>query len=166
MSQRNTDVTDQALMACPVTEVLDRVGGKWSVGILVAAASGPVRFTELERIVEGISRRMLTLTLRRLERDGLLIRTVYPTVPPRVEYSLTPMARELHEWLLVLVSWAERHRADISAARAAYDRANPGRAGGDSPTSGLASAAPELPPSASPPAENRRMLSGQFARQG
>lgn len=68
--------------ACPVREVLDRVAGKWSVQILVAAAQGPVRFTELERGIEGISRRMLTLTLRQLERDGLVSRTVHPTVPP------------------------------------------------------------------------------------
>ncbi|MEU3078665.1 helix-turn-helix domain-containing protein [Streptomyces laurentii] len=107
--------------ACPLTEVLERVAGKWSIGILVAAAQGPVRFTELERAIAGISRRMLTLNLRRLERDGLLVRTVYPTVPPKVEYSLTPMARELHTSLSGLVGWAERHRADITTARAAYD---------------------------------------------
>ncbi|MER6130210.1 helix-turn-helix domain-containing protein [Streptomyces sp. NPDC001795] len=109
--------------ACPVTEVLDRVAGKWSIGILTAAAHGPVRFTELERAINGISRRMLTLNLRRLERDGLLIRTVYPTVPPKVEYSLTPMARELHASLTELVGWAERHRSSIAEARAAYDTA-------------------------------------------
>lgn len=89
--------------------------------IIVAAARGPVRFTELERAIDGISRRMLTLTLRNLERDGLLTRTVYPTVPPKVEYELTPIARELHESLLSLTAWAERHRATISAARHAYD---------------------------------------------
>ncbi|RNG25119.1 winged helix-turn-helix transcriptional regulator [Streptomyces botrytidirepellens] len=109
--------------ACPLTEVLDHVAGKWSIGILVAAAHGPVRFTELERAIAGISRRMLTLNLRKLERDGLLIRTVYPTVPPKVEYSLTPMARELHATLSGLVGWAERHRVDITNARAAYDAA-------------------------------------------
>lgn len=107
--------------ACPIVEVLDRVAGKWSIGIIVATAQGPVRFTELERTVEGISRRMLTLTLRKLERDGLLVRTVYPTVPPKVEYTLTAMARELHESLLGLTKWAERHRRSIAAARAEYD---------------------------------------------
>ncbi|NEE04311.1 winged helix-turn-helix transcriptional regulator [Phytoactinopolyspora halotolerans] len=123
MSQRNTDVTAQVIQdqACPIVEVLDHVAGKWSIGVIVAAADGPIRFTELERAVNGISRRMLTLTLRKLERDGLLVRTVYPTVPPRVEYSLTDMARELHASLLTLTSWAERHRADIIAARAEYD---------------------------------------------
>jgi DNA-binding HxlR family transcriptional regulator len=84
---------------------------------------GPVRFSRLERIVEGISRRMLTLTLRNLERDGLLIRTVYPTVPPKVEYTATEMARELHDSLAALTEWAERHRTDIATARIAYDRA-------------------------------------------
>ncbi|MEV8452336.1 helix-turn-helix domain-containing protein [Streptomyces sp. NPDC052095] len=124
MSHRHTDVSDQVNNeACPLTEVLDHVAGKWSIGILVAAAHGPVRFTELERTITGISRRMLTLNLRKLERDGLLIRTVHPTVPPKVEYSLTPMARELHASLAGLVGWAERHRADITAARATYDAA-------------------------------------------
>nr|WP_199236136.1 helix-turn-helix domain-containing protein [Micromonospora sp. S4605] len=102
--------------------MLDRVGGKWSIGILVAASQGPVRFTELERCVEGISRRMLTLTLRNLERDGLLHRRVYPTVPPKVEYTATPIALELYESLVTLTNWAERHRTAIAEARAAYDR--------------------------------------------
>ncbi|MFF9095738.1 winged helix-turn-helix transcriptional regulator [Streptomyces sp. NPDC014802] len=123
MSQRNTGVTPQVVnaYACPVREVLDRVAGKWSVQILVAAAHGPIRFTELERGIEGISRRMLTLTLRQLERDGLVTRTVHPTVPPRVEYALTPVARELHETLQRLTDWAERNRQYIAEARAAYD---------------------------------------------
>ncbi|CAM5440309.1 MULTISPECIES: winged helix-turn-helix transcriptional regulator [Streptomyces] len=123
MSQRNTGVTVQAVnaQACPVREVLDRVSGKWSVQILVAAAHGPIRFTELERGIEGISRRMLTLTLRNLERDGLVTRTVHPTVPPKVEYELTPVARELHETLQRLTDWAERNRVYIAESRAAYD---------------------------------------------
>lgn len=108
--------------ACTVRQVLDRVGGKWSITILVAAAERPVRFTELERAVEGISRRMLTLTLRNLERDGLLVRTVHPTVPARVQYTATPMARELYDSLVAVTSWAHRHRGAIAAARAAYDR--------------------------------------------
>ncbi|KOU59383.1 HxlR family transcriptional regulator [Streptomyces sp. MMG1533] len=107
--------------ACPVREVLDRVSGKWSVQILVAAAHGPIRFTELERSIEGISRRMLTLTLRNLERDGLVTRTVHATVPPKVEYELTPVARELHETLQRLTDWAERNRVYIAESRASYD---------------------------------------------
>jgi DNA-binding HxlR family transcriptional regulator len=124
MSQGHTRVPDEVMTAdaCTVRQVLDRVGGKWSIGVLVQACQGPVRFTELERAVEGISRRMLTLTLRNLERDGLLTRTVYPTVPPKVEYTATPMARELYDSLVTLTTWAERHRAEIAAARDAYDR--------------------------------------------
>lgn len=128
MSQGNTGVTAQAVNAdaCPVREVLDRVAGKWSVQILVAAAHGPIRFTQLERGVEGISRRMLTLTLRNLERDGLVTRTVYPTVPPKVEYALTPVALELHETLQRLTDWAESNRVYIAESRAAYDVGQPG----------------------------------------
>ncbi|MFF6988861.1 winged helix-turn-helix transcriptional regulator [Streptomyces sp. NPDC010273] len=123
MSRGNTGVTVQVVNAhaCPVREVLDRVSGKWSVQILVAAAHGPIRFTELERGIEGISRRMLTLTLRNLERDGLVTRTVHATVPPKVEYELTSVARELHETLQGLTDWAERNRVYIAESRAAYD---------------------------------------------
>jgi DNA-binding HxlR family transcriptional regulator len=142
VSQRNTGVPLQVsdadacavnllAEACTVRQVLDHVGGKWSVSILLAAIAGPVRFSQLERMVEGISRRMLTLTLRNLERDGLLIRTVYPTVPPKVEYTATAMARELHDTLTGLIGWAERHRGDIAAARTTYDQrpADPAAAG-------------------------------------
>jgi DNA-binding HxlR family transcriptional regulator len=126
MSQGNTGVTSQVVNAeaCPIREVLDRVVGKWSVPILVATGHGPIRFTELERSIDGISRRMLTLTLRNLERDGLLTRTVHPTVPPKVEYALTPVAHELHRTLLSLTSWADRHRVDIAESRAAWDAAH------------------------------------------
>ncbi|MDH2426139.1 helix-turn-helix domain-containing protein [Sphaerisporangium sp. TRM90804] len=124
MSQGNSDVTPQLAALdeiCPVVEVINRVSGKWSIGILVATAKGPIRFTELERTVKGISRRMLTLTLRNLERDGLLVRTVHPTVPPKVEYTATEMARELYESLVTLTAWAERNQPAIAAARQAYD---------------------------------------------
>nr|BFD87317.1 helix-turn-helix domain-containing protein [Streptomyces sp. Xyl84] len=135
MSRSNTHVSEEVTdEACPLVEVLDHVAGKWSISILVAAARGPVRFTELERSIDGISRRMLTLNLRRLERDGLLTRTVHPTVPPKVEYRLTPMARELYSYLTGLVGWAERHRGAIAQARAAYDStaaAQVGRTAGD-----------------------------------
>ncbi|EMD25769.1 winged helix-turn-helix transcriptional regulator [Amycolatopsis azurea] len=128
MSQGNNDVTAQArvvdpekLEVCTVLEVINRISGKWAIGILLEATRGPVRFTELERSVEGISRRMLTLTLRNLERDGLLVRTVYPTVPPKVEYEATAMAKELYASLSGLLSWAERHREGIAASRVVYD---------------------------------------------
>src|ERR1700733_14076567 len=87
----------------------------------VLAIAAPVRFSQLERLIQGISRRMLTLTLRNLERDGLLIRTIYPTVPPKVEYTATDMARELRDSLSGLIRWAERHRSDIASARTLYD---------------------------------------------
>ena len=130
MSQRNITVPTAVLdEACPINEVLDHIGGKWSIGIIVAAAAGPIRFTELERSIEGISRRMLTLNLRKLERDGLLVRTVYPTVPPKVEYTLTPIARELGDSFAALTAWAERHRHAIAAARRQYDGQPGHRAG-------------------------------------
>jgi DNA-binding HxlR family transcriptional regulator len=124
VSQRNTDVSEECVLdeACSVREVLDHIGGKWSVQILLAAIRGPVRFTALERSIEGISRRMLTLTLRNLERDGLIIRTVYPMVPPKVEYTATAVAEELSDALCALTDWAARHRATIAVARDAYDR--------------------------------------------
>lgn len=129
MSQGNIRVSVQASDSeclpteCTILDVLDRISSKWSIAILLEAANGPVRFTELERSVKGISRRMLTLTLRNLERDGLLVRTVYPTVPPKVEYTETAVARELHESLVGLTAWAERHRTAIALARNGYDRA-------------------------------------------
>jgi DNA-binding HxlR family transcriptional regulator len=116
-----TEIDPEKLDVCTVLEVINRISGKWAIGILLEATRGPVRFTELERSVAGISRRMLTLTLRNLERDGLLDRTIYPTVPPRVEYEATPMAKELYQSLSGLLGWAEQHRDDIAAARVAYD---------------------------------------------
>jgi DNA-binding HxlR family transcriptional regulator len=122
MSQRHIAVPVEAEPTpCPLNEVLDHIAGKWSIGIIIAAAAGPIRFTELERAVKGISRRMLTLNLRKLERDGLLVRTVYPTVPPEVEYRLTPVAAELTESFATLMTWAERNRGTIARARDAYD---------------------------------------------
>lgn len=122
MSRSHTDVSAQVeAEACPVQEVLDRVAGKWSILIIVAATGGPIRFTQLERAIPSVSRRMLTLTLRNLERDGLITRTVYPTVPPKVEYELTSMARELRSAFLTLTDWAEHHREAITAARKRYD---------------------------------------------
>ncbi|ADJ47815.1 HxlR family transcriptional regulator [Amycolatopsis mediterranei S699] len=116
-----TEIDPEKLDVCTVLEVINRISGKWAIGILLEAIRGPVRFTELERSVAGISRRMLTLTLRNLESDGLLVRTIYPTVPPRVEYEATPMAKELYQSLSGLLGWAEQHREDIAAARLVYD---------------------------------------------
>ena len=104
-----------------IKEVLARVGDKWSVFVITLLGERTMRFTELLRSIEGISQRMLTLTLRQLERDGLVDRVVYPIVPPRVEYSLTPLGTTLIAPLLALAGWAGAHRTDIEAARVAYD---------------------------------------------
>jgi DNA-binding HxlR family transcriptional regulator len=107
---------------CPIREILDRVGGKWSVQVIVEVAQGPRRFTELLNSIEGLSRRMLTLTLRGLERDGLVERTVYPTVPAKVEYTATELACGLYQPLEALALWARNNRTAILNARHEYDR--------------------------------------------
>jgi DNA-binding HxlR family transcriptional regulator len=108
--------------ACPAArEVLNRVGDKWSVFIVGTLGDGPQRFNELRREIEGISQRMLTLTLRGLERDGLVRRTITPSIPPRVDYELTKLGQTLLEPVLALAKWAEKHRYEIHEARARYD---------------------------------------------
>ena len=106
---------------CEVRQILDRVADKWSLLAIALLEEGTMRFTELQRRIDGISQRMLTVTLRQLERDGLVERTVYPVVPPRVEYALTPLGATLHETIKSLVTWTEAHQAEIAAARSAYD---------------------------------------------
>jgi DNA-binding HxlR family transcriptional regulator len=107
--------------ACPVRDVVDHLGDKWSTLLLIALANGPLRFGALRRAVPDISQRMLTQTLRDLQRDGLIGRQVFPTKPPSVEYSLSPLGTSLLEPLAMLVGWAERHHAEIRAARARFD---------------------------------------------
>jgi len=109
---------------CSLREVLDLVGDKWAIGVLVQLGSGPRRFSEIERALNGVSRRMLSLTLRGLERNGLVTRKVYPEVPPRVEYTMTAHAGELDAPLHALSAWAAKHRARVADARHAYDVAN------------------------------------------
>lgn len=104
-----------------VSGVLARIGDKWSVLIVVLLGDGPRRFTEIKRLVGGISQRMLTLTLRGLERDGLVTRTVFPTVPPRVDYALTGLGRSLRGPVEAMGSWARAHQGEIEAARARFD---------------------------------------------
>jgi DNA-binding HxlR family transcriptional regulator len=106
-----------------VREILDRVGDKWSVLVMSRLGERMHRFSELRREIEGISQRMLTLTLRQLERDGLVARTVHPTVPPRVDYELTELGRSVLEPLNGLMCWAAQHGTDIAEARRAYDEA-------------------------------------------
>lgn len=111
--------------ACPaVREVLNRVGDKWSVLVVGLLGDGPKRFSALRRAIEGVSQRMLTLTLRGLERDGLITRTVEPTIPPRVEYALTDLGRTLLVPVAALAQWAVDHRTAIHAAQQGYDAAN------------------------------------------
>lgn len=108
------------LAACPVGDVFRRVGDKWSMLLVVLLGRRPYRYNELHRSIEGISQRMLTRTLRSLEADGLVHRQVHPTVPPSVEYSLTPLGRTLLEPLSALADWAVRHEAEINEARARH----------------------------------------------
>ena len=104
-----------------VREVLNRVGDKWSVLIVARLGDGTKRFSELRRMIEGISQRMLTLTLKGLERDGLITRTVYPTIPPRVDYQLTKLGRGLLVPITGLANWAGENRQKIQDAREEYD---------------------------------------------
>ena len=104
-----------------VTPVLNRVGDKWSMQVVMELASGPKRFTELKRALDGVSQRMLTLTLRGLERDGLVNRTVTPTIPPRVDYELTELGISLREPVKALGQWALDHIDCIFAAQQRYD---------------------------------------------
>ena len=107
--------------SCRAREVLQRVGDKWSMYAIDLLGQGTMRFTELHRAIDGITARMLTVTLRGLERDGIVTRTIHPVIPPRVEYALTPMGRTLLDSIGRLVTWADSHLPEIEAARAAYD---------------------------------------------
>jgi DNA-binding HxlR family transcriptional regulator len=102
--------------------MLTRIGDKWSVHVIaVLGAGGTLRFGEIRRRIEGISQRMLTVTLRGLERDGLVRRTMYPELPPRVEYTLTPLGTTLRRLVCELIDWSERHLDEVDTARARYD---------------------------------------------
>lgn len=107
--------------ACRARDILDRIGDKWSVYVISLLGDGPRRFTDLLRTIDGVSQRMLTVTLRGLERDGIVTRKVYPVVPPRVDYDLTPTGHTLLETVRQLVEWADDHTGEIDAARARYD---------------------------------------------
>jgi DNA-binding HxlR family transcriptional regulator len=108
---------------CPVRDVLDRLGDAWSVLVVLTLGQGPQRFNALRRRIDGISQRMLTLTLRKLERDGLVSRRVIPTNPPQVEYALTGLGRSLAVPIDALTRWAAEHQPMVEAARRAYDAA-------------------------------------------
>lgn len=114
---------------CEVRQILDRIADKWSLLAISLLARRSLRFTELRREIDGISQRMLTVTLRQLERDGLVQRTVHPIVPPRVDYALTALGCTLLDTIQSLVHWTEAHQEDVALARAEYDdRASAGLA--------------------------------------
>ncbi|WP_306319135.1 MULTISPECIES: helix-turn-helix domain-containing protein [unclassified Streptomyces] len=100
-----------------IRQILDRVGDKWSLLVIAVVEAGPLRYTDLQRQIPGISQRMLTLTLRQLQQDGLISRTAYAEVPPRVEYELTPMGRGLRDIVTRLIEWAAEHHEEIHAHR-------------------------------------------------
>lgn len=135
MSATHTDVTTAAAELepcgqpghpdCGIRDVLDRVGDKWSVLVIVELANGTRRFRQLQRAIDGISQRMLILTVRRLERDGLVLRTVYPTVPAQVDYQLTETGASLTHLVKALADWSLEHRAGIAQARESYDSRHP-----------------------------------------
>ena len=104
-----------------IAPILQRIGDKWSILIVMILARGPRRFNELKRLIDGISQRMLTFNLRGLERDGLVRRTVFPTIPPRVDYELTALGLSLCEPIVALGQWAEANFDEIAASRDAFD---------------------------------------------
>ncbi|ASU86269.1 transcriptional regulator [Nocardiopsis gilva YIM 90087] len=122
----NTDVSHQVPGhggRCNVRDVLDRIGDRWSVLVITMLGDGPLRYSELRRRIDTVSQRMLTLTLRNLERDGLVTRTVTPQTPPRVDYALTEAGSTLCERLSPLIDWAEENHPHIAASRERYDSA-------------------------------------------
>jgi DNA-binding HxlR family transcriptional regulator len=108
--------------ACPTRQVIGRVGDKWTLLVLYALSTGTKRFSQLRSEVEGISQKMLTQTLRALERDGLVHRHAYPTIPPKVEYRLTPLGESLEHAIAVVRTWAYAHVDEIAASRGSYDQ--------------------------------------------
>ena len=132
-SPEHTRVSDIESHDCKaVSAILSRVGDKWSVLIIMRLGEGSRRFNEIKRMIEGISQRMLTLTLRNLERDGLVSRTVTPSIPPRVDYALTELGRDLLVPVAALGEWAIKHQSCIAAARTHFDAAN----GAETPQAG------------------------------
>lgn len=113
---------DPYVRGCPSRDLLDQIGSKWSVLVIgELGKGGACRFTQLRKQLAGVSEKMLTQTLRALERDGLVLRTVYPEVPVRVEYALTPLGQTIREPLRALTDWSVHHMAEVLAAREEYD---------------------------------------------
>jgi DNA-binding HxlR family transcriptional regulator len=120
----NTRAHNVYLAACPTRQVLDRIADKWTALIIGLLEGGPKRFSVLQRGIGGISQKMLTQTLRSLERDGLVQRTIYPEVPPHVEYQLTPLGQTLCAPIAAIRHWAEEYISEVTQAQAAYDVRN------------------------------------------
>jgi DNA-binding HxlR family transcriptional regulator len=127
LTETGADHTADHTECIVVREILDRVGDKWSVLVIALLGDRGQRFSELKRSIDGISQRMLTLTLRQLEHDGLVLRTVHATVPPRVDYALTPLGESVLEPIMALTRWAQEHGSDIAEARRRYDEAQNGQ---------------------------------------
>ncbi|MDZ4097275.1 MAG: helix-turn-helix domain-containing protein [Methylophilaceae bacterium] len=125
-SHGNKQTTDWDVYdsACPTRLVLNRIADKWTVLVVSSLSDGTKRFSQLQREIGGVSQKMLTQTLRGLERDGLITRTIYPTVPPKVEYSLTPLGRTLVGMLDAIRGWSEAHIEEVLAAQNIYDETN------------------------------------------
>ena len=121
MTDTTTTAVDPYVAGCPSRRLLDRIGDRWTVLVVGTLASGPRRFSEIRRRIQGISQKMLTQTLRALERDGLVTRTVHAEVPPRVVYELTEAGRTLQEPLAALQAWAVEHYGQVSEAHDRYD---------------------------------------------
>jgi DNA-binding HxlR family transcriptional regulator len=124
MSETNTDVRDEGCArgnCCALADILMRVGDKWTVMVVGVLSHGPRRYSEIAKRIGGISQRMLTLTLKGLERDGLVTRTMYPTIPPRVDYELTERGHTLIAPLSALRTWSAQNQQAIDASRREYD---------------------------------------------
>ncbi len=125
METETLEIDDVCSAARPdadvIRDILSRIGDKWSLLVMGVLGDGPLRFTALQKRVQGISQRMLTITVRHLERDGLISRTSYPEIPPRVEYEVTALGRTLIEPVLHLARWAAEHQDEIQASRAVFD---------------------------------------------
>lgn len=120
VTEARPDILECRRATVPMTDVLMRIGNKWTVSVIIALTRGPRRFSELKREIDGISQKMLTATLRDLEEDGFVTRTVTPTIPPRVDYELTEMGRELRTPLAAVAEWAARNSPRVAEARERY----------------------------------------------
>jgi DNA-binding HxlR family transcriptional regulator len=147
-----------------VSRVLSRIGDKWSVLVIMMLSEQPLRFNELRRIINGISQRMLTLTLRGLERDGIVTRRLTPIIPPRVDYQLTDLGRSLCEPVIALGAWARHHGPEIERAQMLFDRTQIGKSSPVATPSPVAKPTPAAKPS--PVASTRRSRSLRLPDSG